>query len=422
MDINGNMIYDGGKGITNSYNFLNLPFEINIDPTHKIENRYDVEGVKWSRTITDGSNNQTRYYIDGIEYLGMPTGGVVIEAINHEEGRIVFSDNVLDRVEYHLRDHLGNIRVAFADLNADGLIFNTEILQENSYYAFGAPTNDPLNLSQSSTSPNRYAYTGQEWIPELGLDWYDHSARLYDPWVGRWWAVDQLAHERIQLNTYNYSQCNPILKNDKSGLLDGDFYSRSGDYLGTDGIDDDKVYLLNEGRSPNYANKSVNWGGKLSTEHAADLKNESSVVDKNSDLGITMRTVYAEMGGGDANAKAIVAESIRNRIELDKGYERADGTYAGVVDKFYDVSDTENKRYDIWTEPSCGYSKNEKELASWRESVSVSIKALYGNSDVGKGVIFYNSSSATFYDKNPKILKINLSITHKGIAGLWKLK
>jgi RHS repeat-associated protein len=217
-DNNGNMIYDGGKGITNTYNFLNLPFEINIDATHKIQNRYDVEGVKWARTITDGANTQTRYYINGIEYLGVPTGGVVIEAMNHDEGRIVFSDNAVNRVEYHLRDHLGNARVVFADANANGIVEAAEILQENSFYAFGAPTGDPLNLSQPATSPNRYTYTGQEWIPELDLDWYDHSARLYDPWVGRWWAVDPLAEEFVTYSPYVANQNNPIYYLDPTGM------------------------------------------------------------------------------------------------------------------------------------------------------------------------------------------------------------
>jgi RHS repeat-associated protein len=217
-DNNGNMIYDGGKGITNTYNFLNLPFEINIDATHKIQNRYDVEGVKWARTVTDGANTQTRYYINGIEYLGMPAGGVVIEAMNHDEGRIVFSDNAVKRVEYHLRDHLGNARVVFADANANGIVEAAEVLQENSFYAFGAPTGDPLNLSQPAISPNRYTYTGQEWIPELDLDWYDHSARLYDPWVGRWWAVDPLAEEFVSYSPYVANQNNPIYYLDPTGM------------------------------------------------------------------------------------------------------------------------------------------------------------------------------------------------------------
>ena len=66
--------------------------------------------------------------------------------------------------------------------------------------------------------------------------------------------------------------------------------------------------------------------------------------------------------------------------------------------------------------------KNFTETVAWRSSVRASLKAHFGLSDVGKGVIFYNSASSTYYDKNPKMIKISLDVTHKGVKGLWKLK
>gem|GEM_PF-6849872 len=44
--------------------------------------------------------------------------------------------------EYYIRDHLGNIRVSFADLNENGTIevalyCHNEVLEENHYYPFG---------------------------------------------------------------------------------------------------------------------------------------------------------------------------------------------------------------------------------------------------------------------------------------------
>lgn len=67
-----------------------------------------------------------------------------------------------------------------------------------------------------------------------------------------------------------------------------------------------------------------------------------------SDLGNMIRTVYSEMRGGDDNDKAIVAESIFNRSQLQSGYEKADGTYTGIVNKFYDVTKSGNSTNDVF--------------------------------------------------------------------------
>jgi hypothetical protein len=71
-----------------------------------------------------------------------------------------------------------------------------------------------------------------------------------------------------------------------------------------------------------------------------------------SDLGLMIRKVYAEMRGGDDDAKAIVAESIQNRFELPAGYEKADGTYKGIVKRFYDVSKSTNAANDAFANPT----------------------------------------------------------------------
>ena len=39
--------------------------------------------------------------------------------------------------EYSLKDHLGNSRVMFSDLNGNGQVTETEIIQVEHYYPFG---------------------------------------------------------------------------------------------------------------------------------------------------------------------------------------------------------------------------------------------------------------------------------------------
>jgi hypothetical protein len=192
--------------------------------------------------------------------------------------------------------------------------------------------------------------------------------------------------------------------------------------LGTDGIQDGKVFILKDGIRAKLENCKVNWQGLLNSPYLEEIQKASNEVPMDSDLGLMIRTVYAEMRGGDDNAKAIVAESIQNRFELSAGYEKADGTYKGIVERFYDVSKSTNAANDAFANPTNHIYKNPEATESWISSVSASIKAKAGESNVGKGVIFYNSSSPTYYDNNSKMEKIALDITPNGIQGLWKLK
>lgn len=65
---------------------------------------------------------------------------------------------------------------------------------------------------------------------------------------------------------------------DPTGEEMGDFYDRKGNYLGNDGEQDGKTYLLKEGFRANTENKDVNWGGTVEKKHADQLKNKSDEV------------------------------------------------------------------------------------------------------------------------------------------------
>ncbi|MPM99760.1 hypothetical protein SDC9_146954 [bioreactor metagenome] len=310
---------------------------------------------------------------------------------------------------YYLKDHQGNNRVVISQGGA--------VQEVNHYYPFGGLFGDGVQ-----PSIQRYKYNGKELDREFGLDMYDYGARHYDAVLGRWFTVDPLAEKYYFISPYVYVANNPVRYIDPDGREYGDFYDRQGTFLGTDGIDDGKVYILNEDKVARTENTNVNWGGTLAENHVDQLKSNSSEVSMDSELGYMMRAVYAEMRGGDDNAKAIVAESIYNRSQMKSGYEKADGTYSGIIKKFYDISKSGNGSNNVFSNPQDYIYKNDKETNAWRSSVGASIKANSGTSNIGKGVIFYNSASSTFYDKNSKMQKITLDINHRGIKGLWKLK
>jgi len=319
------------------------------------------------------------------------------------------------RYFYH-SDHLGSTS------------WVTDSAKNGVQYCEYLPYGEPFIDQRSTTWSSRYTFSGKERDSETGYSYF--GARYYHSDLSVWLSVDPMSDKYPNLTPYAYCANNPMKFVDPNGRMttvalgdnDGDFYDRQGNYLGTDGVNDGKVYVLNKGFRAKTENTNVNWGGTLSDKHIKALKSKSEEITMDSDLGNMMRTVYAEMRGGDDNAKAIVAESIYNRSKLSSGYEKADGTYTGIVNKFYDVTKSGNATNNVFSNPTDYIYKNSTETDAWRSSVRASLKAHFGLSDVGKGVIFYNSASSTYYDKNPKMIKISLDVTHKGVKGLWKLK
>jgi len=142
--------------------------------------------------------------------------------------------------EYIIKDHLGNSRIAYCDLNAcppkpkrrraDGVIATpSEILQENLYDPFGYGIDGVLmnhanndNLYQYNACPSEVKRRrGKELNGDHGLNMYDYGARWYDPGIGRWGHVDPLAEHPKQVRTspYAYAANNPIRYIDPTGMI-----------------------------------------------------------------------------------------------------------------------------------------------------------------------------------------------------------
>jgi RHS repeat-associated protein len=110
-----------------------------------------------------------------------------------------------------MKDHLGNTRIAFADDNNDGTIATGEISQVADFYPFGM-RHEPKAIDNAS---QKYLYNGKELQEDL--DWYDYGARMYDPQIGRWHSIDNLAGKYFSLSPYAYCANNPIRFIDPDG-------------------------------------------------------------------------------------------------------------------------------------------------------------------------------------------------------------
>ncbi len=96
---------------------------------------------------------------------------------------------------------------------------------------------------------------------ELWLNMNDYGARYYDPKWSVWLSVDAMAEKSPNAGPYNYCSNIPINRIDPTGMIDGDYYTKDGEYIGWDGKNDGKVYIANkythnEKRGENYIKRS----------------------------------------------------------------------------------------------------------------------------------------------------------------------
>ena len=283
----GNITKDNNKNISSiKYNHLNLPTEITFN-TGKILYTYDASGSKVKKVVQPTSGlAQTTEYINGFQYLNGQ-----LQFFPHSEGYVKPKDGGGYLYVYQYKDHLGNIRLSYADLDGSGTIESgSEILEEKNYYPFGLQ-HDGYNMGvrdERSVEAEQIKYNGKEFEDSFGLNMYEMDLRQYDPAIGRWIVQDPVVHH--EFSPYSAFDNNPVYWADPSGA-DSQPTGNNIDYMG----------LLNSSRN---GDTYVMEGGKLSysgNQKEAELQQFYEISSLNEGSG-----------GGDGNGGGILLGGLFN--------------------------------------------------------------------------------------------------------------
>ncbi len=207
-DLNGNLTFNPERPMQFRYNYLNLTDSI-VWPEGGCRYSWLSDGSRASAAGFGSEGGKGRDYLGSLIY---DYNQSQLELSTEFSGGRLVSGPSGDSVLLYVQDHLGSVRVVLADGRPAAY---------NEYAPFGesetAYSTDVFQGQRLAPQYNRFRYNGKEEFPQPGSDLLDYGARLYDPVLCRWNAIDPLAEKYCSLSGYAYCGNNPVIFVDPNG-------------------------------------------------------------------------------------------------------------------------------------------------------------------------------------------------------------
>lgn len=204
----GEMFFDGRNEYSLSYGLLGLPSSIDTGDSD--------EGIVYYEYLWTGEKTGSCVYYNGMRRLHLGSFIVVkndkyyLEGVSMPGGYMMKVDGEDEMVPMlYFTDNLESVR-AIVDARSG------DVLKRYDYYPYGLEWGYE---QKEKRREYRYKYNGKEDQANLGIDYLDYGARLYDPYIGSWTCMDPEARKFPSSGAYVFCAANPVNYIDPDGMV-----------------------------------------------------------------------------------------------------------------------------------------------------------------------------------------------------------